>query len=366
MESIDYSGSHLILESDKVQPGEIQWRSPSNIAIVKYWGKHGRQIPRNPSISATLSQAYTETRLEWTTVSGHPQPNGLQLEFLFEGNAQPQFETRVRDYLTSILPELPFLKQLKLKIYSHNSFPHSSGIASSASAMSALALCLCSLEDRLFGTLSDDDAFDRKASYLSRLGSGSAARSIFGHWAMWGRSGELPGSHDEYAIPLTENIHDSFLNMHDAILIVSADEKAVSSSAGHGLMEGHAYASARYTQARQRLIRLLAALRQGEWGDFGALAENEALTLHGLMMCSEPSYQLMQPATIDIISTIRRWREEEHLPVFFTLDAGPNVHVLYPDSEASIIKKKLKEECAPLCQGERIIFDKVGNGPEEL
>ncbi len=366
MESLDYSGSHLILESDKVQPGEIHWRSPSNIAIVKYWGKHGRQLPGNPSISATLSQAYTETRLEWSKALGQPQPAGLQLEFLFEGKAQPQFETRVRDYITSILPELPFLKQLKLKIDSHNSFPHSSGIASSASSMSALALCLCSLEDQLFGTLSDDEDFDRKASYLSRLGSGSAARSIFGHWALWGRNGELSGSHDEYAIPLKESVHDSFLNMRDAILIVSADAKSVSSSAGHGLMEDHAYASARYTQARQRLIRLLAALRQGEWGDFGALAENEALTLHGLMMCSEPSYQLMAPATIEVLSTIRRWREEEHLPVYFTLDAGPNVHVLYPESDASIIGKKLKEECAPLCQGERIIFDQVGDGPVEL
>jgi len=257
---MDYSNSSLIIETSKVKPGAFAWRSPSNIALIKYWGKHGRQLPRNPSISFTLNQAFTETQLSYEPILG-VETSGINLEFLFEGKANEAFEKKLKVYLESLLDIFPFLKQLKLKISSGNSFPHSAGIASSASSMSALALCLCSLEHELHGTLDSDEDYHKKASYIARLGSGSACRSVHSYISVWGKSHAVPGSSDEFGIAYYEDVHDIFKTFQDSILLVSQQEKSVSSTAGHQLMEGNPFAEPRFQQARNRLARLLETMR---------------------------------------------------------------------------------------------------------
>jgi diphosphomevalonate decarboxylase len=366
MSSTTFSGKNLILESKDIRPGSVKWKSPSNIAIVKYWGKYGNQLPRNPSISGTLSQAHTLTELRWDARKGGPHSGSIDLEFEFEGKPAPEFKSRISTFLEKLAPQFPFLKQLSIQIQSSNSFPHSSGIASSASSMSALALCLCSLEDRLFGTLSDDSLFDQKASFIARLGSGSASRSIHGYWSMWGANGDWPAAQDTYAVPLESHVHPVFKSMKDAILIVSGNKKSVSSSAGHKLMDENPFSTVRYHQAQNKISQLLPILSRGDWESFAELTEDEALTLHGLMMCSSPPFILIEPQTIEVIRLIQSWRKNDGLPVCFTLDAGPNVHVLYPAEQASEVEDRLKSECAPLCQNEKIIFDELGAGPVEL
>ena len=126
--------------------GEVAWRSPSNIALVKYWGKYGRQLPSNPSISFTLKNAHTNMRMKYSSGNG-------AVTLYFEGERNEQFEQRIKRYIKSINDIYPFLENVDLEIHSENSFPHSAGIASSASAMSALALCLCSIEKKVFNTL---------------------------------------------------------------------------------------------------------------------------------------------------------------------------------------------------------------------
>jgi diphosphomevalonate decarboxylase len=258
---LDYSNPKLVVETKELEEGKVTWRSPSNIALIKYWGKYGTQLPKNPSISFTLNNAFTETTLAYKPK--HGVDTGVALEFFFEDERNEAFENRIRKYLEGLIPVFPFLRQLELEIRSKNSFPHSTGIASSASAMSALALCLCTLEDELFSTLDDDDEFSKKASYLARLGSGSACRSIHPTMALWGETGELEGSSNEYAIPFVEELHPIFKFFHDDILIVSRGKKKVSSSAGHALMDNNLYAENRYQQARQRLHSLLMALKEG-------------------------------------------------------------------------------------------------------
>ena len=360
----DYNNPKLIIETTKVAPGKISWRSPSNIAIIKYWGKHGLQLPRNPSISFTLDQAYTETTLEYTPKTGADQ--GIALEFYFENQVNDAFKAKIVKFLESIVEIFPFLRQLNLVIRSRNSFPHSAGIASSASSMSALALCLCSLEDELFGTLSSDDDFRKKSSYISRLGSGSACRSIYATMGLWGELGEVEGSSNLYAIPYEENLHPVFKTFHDDILIISTGEKSVSSRAGHALMEGNIYADNRYTQARQRLHQLLISLQSGDLEEFGQITESEALTLHALMMTSNPPYILMEPNTLILINKIRSFRQESKHPIYFSLDAGPNLHVLYPDSIKEVAKQFIKEELSPYCENGQVIEDQVGKGPLQL
>lgn len=361
-----FSVSRLILDSSNApEPGHVIWRSPSNIALVKYWGKRGIQLPCNPSLSFTLSASCTDTQVEYEMREG-ADDGQIDLEFYFHEEENEAFRAKILEFLNSLLPEMPFLKQLKLTVHSGNSFPHSAGIASSASAMSALALCLCSMEDRFFGTLHKAEDFDRKASILSRLGSGSACRSIFPYAALWGQSPAVSGSSDEYAVPMETYLHDTFKDFHDDILLVSREEKSVSSRAGHALMEGNPYADARYAQARSRSSALLEALRSGDLPAFGKIVEDEALTLHALMMCSNPSYTLMRPDSLAIIEKVRQYRADTGHQVYFTLDAGPNVHLLYPGDLVVDVRKFIDDHLAEHCEEGAVMQDWVGEGPEEL
>ncbi|TNE52599.1 MAG: diphosphomevalonate decarboxylase [Bacteroidetes bacterium] len=360
-----YENSRLILDSaNPPEPGQVIWRSPSNLAIVKYWGKHGLQLPRNPSLSLTLTASCTDTVLEYSFKENADQQ--IDLDFYFHAEANEAFRAKILTFLESLRPQFPFLSQLKLTIRTGNSFPHSAGIASSASSMSALALGLCSLEDALFGTLQDAEAFDRKASYIARLGSGSACRSIYPYAAVWGATPVIPDASDEYAVPVEHLLHPTFKDFHDDILIVSTSEKAVSSRAGHALMEGNPYAEARYAQARTRLSVLVDAMRSGDLETFGKIAEDEALTLHALMMCSNPSYMLLHPNTVALIEKIRAYRAETKHPVYFSLDAGPNIHLLYPGAIIAEVRGWIEAELKEHCVDGWFIQDWVGEGPEEL
>lgn len=343
--------------------GKVAWQSPSNLAIVKYWGKYGRQLPKNASISLTLDQAHTETSINYKPKT--VPSTDISLKFWFHGERKIDFETRIIKFLDSIRDVFPFIDQLEFEIRSSNSFPHSSGIASSASGMSAIALCLCSIEKNIFETLHDQSKFNQKASMVSRLGSGSACRSIYPHMASWGIHPQLSDSSNEYASPYNDKLNDVFKSFHDDILIVSAAEKSVSSTAGHGLMNGNPYAEARYLQANDRLTLLLEALNTGDLALFGKIAEEEALTLHALMMCSDPSYMLIEPATIHIINEIRAFRAETHVPVYFSLDAGPNIHLLYPDQYKDQVLDFRKNQLMTYTTGQ-CIQDMVGKGSKQI
>ncbi|HOU47198.1 MAG TPA: hypothetical protein PLL99_05300, partial [Chitinophagales bacterium] len=252
-----------------------------------------------------------------------------------------------------------------LEINSSNSFPHSTGIASSASSMAALALCLTSIENELDGGMYPALFFE-KASMIARLGSGSACRSVYPYLAAWGKHSAIPFSSNEHAVPAFEGVHPVFKTFKDAILIVSADEKAVSSRAGHALMEGNPFAESRYQQAANHQSALVAAMQSGDIPAFGEIIENEALTLHALMMCSTPLYMLMLPNTLKIIDLIKTYRAENNVPLYYTLDAGPNVHLLYPEENAEEVELFIGKMLLPHCEQQRVIFDKVGSGPVRL
>lgn len=342
--------------------GSVKWRSPSNLAIVKYWGKYGNQYPRNASLSLTLNNAFTETSIAYT----FKEEKDISLNFRFEGRSNAKFAERINLFLHSIQPHFPFIENYHLDIESINSFPHSSGIASSASSMSALALCLCSMEKILTGKLSDEHEFLKKAALISRLGSGSASRSVYSSAAVWGEHPGINHSSQDFAIPFGHKIHRVFKSFHDDILIVSGAEKSVSSSAGHALMENNIYASSRYEQAEKRLTDLVEVMKSGDVNAFGRIAEDEALTLHALMMCSNPSYMLMEEGSLSIIREVRKYRSETGIPVYFSLDAGPNIHLLYPDDHKENVEQFIESELRQYCHNEKIIKDHVGNGPIKL
>jgi diphosphomevalonate decarboxylase len=338
------------------------WQCPSNIALVKYWGKHGEQLPRNPSLSFTLREAHTQMSLAYQP-SGQ---RGVSVDFSFEGQPNEKFRLKIAKFLDSVVGRMPFLAGLHLTIASHNSFPHSAGIASSASSMGALALCLGSLARALTGIPQGEAKFWEQASYFARLASGSACRSVYGGVTVWGQSDAVPTSSDDFAVPLPGDLHPVFADYRDSILLVSAAEKAVSSRAGHALMHGHPYAGVRYAQAHAHLGQLVAAMRTGDLDRFITIVENEALTLHGLMMNSDPSFILLQPNTLALIAKVRDYRQATGVPLCFTLDAGPNLHLLYPAAFADQVGAYIAQELAPLCEAGRYIHDAVGHGPVQL
>jgi diphosphomevalonate decarboxylase len=229
-----------------------------------------------------------------------------------------------------------------------------------------LGLCLADFL-KLKGILqTEENAFLRQASRLSRLASGSACRSVYGGYVIWGHMPYFAGTSDEYAVLVPFELHNAFRNIKDAILVVSSREKEVSSRAGHSLMEDHPFAKNRFESALKNMLDIASALNSGDFDKFIHITESEALTLHALMMTSNPSYFLIEPNTVNIVTSIRQFRKETSIPVSFTLDAGPNVHMLYPAEHESRIKEWIKAELVNFCENGNWIDDGIGQGPVKL
>ncbi len=339
------------------------WKTPSNIALVKYWGKTDPQLPKNASISFTLSESHTITQIEFKKKE---VKTGIDFELYFEGKKKDAFTPKIATFFERILDYCPYLEAYELTIKSSNSFPHSSGIASSASGMSAIAMCLMSLEQALSPAPLTTAFMYKKASFLARLGSGSASRSIEGPLVVWGAHKAIPGSSDLFGVPFTEDIHPIFHDFQDTILLVDKGEKQVSSTVGHQLMYDHPYAEQRFKQANDNLATLVAHMQNGAIEAFMELVESEALTLHAMMLTSTPYFILMKPNTLEIINAIWRFRQETQAKVCFTLDAGANVHVLYPKSDAESVLAFIKSDLAKYCQKNQYICDSVGLGAQKL
>ena len=302
---------------------KTSWASPSNIALIKYWGKKkgGVQLPANPSISFTLSNCKTTTFLKF--IEGTKFDVSVSLEQV----DTPSFIPKIEQFLERIKSIFPFVMNGSYEINTSNSFPHSSGIASSASGMSALALCICDIASKK--GLLDSEKFFQTASILSRLGSGSASRSVFGPLGVWGEHPDFEGSSDDFAISYN-NVSPIFKNYCDTILLVHKGQKTVSSTVGHDLVDNHPFAIARFRQANQNMSAIKSALKSADIDRFIDIVESEALTLHSLMMSSNPYFILMKPDTLNIINAIWQKRKKSNVKWCFTLDAGANVHFFIP------------------------------------
>jgi diphosphomevalonate decarboxylase len=343
----------------KIQKGSFEWSAPSNIALVKYWGKKENQVPANPSISFTLNNCKTITKIDFTnTIDGN-----FTFELLFEGKPKPEFNKKINQFFLRIEEYCSYINDYHFVIDTQNTFPHSSGIASSASGMAALAMNIMSLEKALNPEMSDD-YFYKKASFLARLGSGSACRSVKGSVVIWGKNETFKESSDLFGIEFPKAIHPNFKNYQDTILLVDKGEKQVSSTVGHDLMHNHPFAEQRFAQAHQNLASIKSILENGNIDEFIKIVESEALTLHAMMMTSMPYFFLMKPNTLEIINKIWKFRTETKIPVCFTLDAGANVHVLYPENVRVETLQFIKDELVGYCQNGQYICDEIGFGSQ--
>ena len=204
---------------------------------------------------------------------------------------------------------------LKAKIYSHNNFPMGAGIASSASAFSALTLATVEALN-LFDELKDSTEYEKELSIQTRLaGSGSACRSIAGGFVKWIKA---DNSRDSYAVQLYDENH---WDLVDLICVVDTGEKSYSSLEGHSVAKTSPYYQTRLEEVKKVNLDLEEALKNKDFTLLGEAMEREMLALHFLAMTSKPTIYYWSAATIEILKQAQKLRSEG-VEVYATIDAG--------------------------------------------
>jgi diphosphomevalonate decarboxylase len=295
-------------------------RSHSNIAFIKYWGNRddALRIPSNGSLSMNLAGLDT-----LTTVRFRPDLPADRFALNGEARSGPALErvSRHLDLFRALAGS-----DLRAEVVSENNFPAGAGIASSASAFSALTLAASAA----LGLMLDERALTR----LARRGSGSAARSVPGGFV------ELYAGEDDDAAYAESIAPPDHWPLVDLVAVVSHAHKQVGSSGGHPLAETSPLQPARVADAPRRLDLCRAAIRDRDFAALAAVAEHDTLLMHAVMMTSHPALIYWQPPTLAVIDAVRRFREDG-VPAFFTIDAGPNVHVITPQPHAGHLRGAL-------------------------
>lgn len=307
--------------SDRIPRSATSMANP-NLALLKYWGNRDQnlRIPVNGSISMNLDGLYTRTTVSFDSSlqSDELTINGRRVS---GGGLE-----RVSHFL-EIIRGMANIRQ-QAKVISENNFPSGAGIASSASAFAALALA----GSRAAGL----QLSEAELSRLARRGSGSAARSIPGGFVEW-QAGE--SDDDSYAFSIAGPDH---WDLVDCVAIVSTSHKGTGSTEGHAIAPTSPLQAARVNDAPRRLEICRRAILERDFSSFAAIVELDSDMMHAVMMTSTPPLHYWKPASVDVMQCVRQWRAEGLL-VCYTVDAGPNVHVLCPESEAHIVEKRLRQ-----------------------
>lgn len=292
----------------------------SNIAFIKYWGNldDERRLPLNDSLSMNLSAAQTRTAV-------HFDPERGDDWVILDG------ETRfgpARDRVVAHLDRIRWRAGITMSavVRSQNSFPMGTGIASSASGFAALTLAASHAAGL--------DLPEPELSALARLGSGSACRSIPGGFVEW-HAGDTDGS--SYAETLAPADH---WDLRDLVAVVERSHKVVGSTDGHRAAPSSPFLAARLVDVQDRLPKLRRALLERDFAAFGPAVEAEALSLHAVALTSRPPLLYWTDRTVRLLHQVAAWRAEG-LPVYFTLDAGPNVHLLCEGPHAAALADAL-------------------------
>jgi len=287
-----------------------------NIAFIKYWGNEDDifRLPSNASLSMNLGALHTIT-----TVSFDDSLSGDILTI----NNEPVLGTaldRVSDHLDLVRVHAGIMAAARVE--SHNNFPMGSGIASSASAFAALSVAAAAAA----GLWLDEAALSR----LARRGSGSASRSVPAGYCEW-----VTGT-DETSIA-TSIAPPEHWDLRDVVVVTSQEHKPVGSSDGHQLAKTTTLQEARVAGADERLQACHSALLARNLYAMGPVIEEDAVIMHAVMMSSRPPLYYWNTVTMDIIQATQRWRKEG-LPVYFTIDAGPNVHLICEAQYVDIVE----------------------------
>jgi diphosphomevalonate decarboxylase len=312
--------------------------APSNIALIKYMGKteSSGNRPANPSLSFTLSHLITEVELAEGAVESW---KALEKEG-FSVHLSQKGEARFLGFFAKLK------KQLGIKgnfiIRSGNNFPSDCGLASSASSFAALTLAAY----KLSVAQGSAELSLQQLSKIARTGSGSSCRSLFAPWALW---------QDEGA----ELVKLPYQNLLHQVVIVEDRQKTVSSSEAHLRVTGSALFAGRPERATLRLQRLIVAMQEKQWRSAFDICWAEFWDMHALFETCEPAFGYMSGGSIDALEIVRRYWEETGDGPLVTMDAGPNVHLLYREDQgeaARIIRGLLQKTSSKVIGNETQSF----------
>ena len=308
--------------------------SPANIAFIKYWGWSSEKnkrllLPANDSISMNLDNCVTKTTVEFSPLF---EKDSVKIKFF--GKKEKEVSG---NRLEKVLNQVNRIRgtsagncctNYRVKVVSHNGFPADSGIASSASAFSALTLAASSA----LGL----DWDKKRLSIETRLsGSGSACRSVCGGFSYWQKG---DSSDSSYAYQLKD---ENWWDLVDIVAVVNAESKEKSSREGHDVARTSSYYKTRLKELPRRIENIKAAIAKKDFSMLGEMIEKEAISMHTVCMTCCPPIFYWNPATLEIIKAVRSWRDNGLL-AYFTIDAGPNVHVICQKKDASEVNRRLK------------------------
>jgi diphosphomevalonate decarboxylase len=294
----------------------------ANIAFIKYWGNRDNalRIPMNNSISMNMDGLFTQTTVSF-------QPSLPFDELVINGHEVAGQGLERVSYILDLIREKAKIQEYA-EVMTSNNFPSGAGIASSASAFAALALA----GSKAAGM----DLSESELSRLARRGSGSAARSIPNGFVEW-QAGTC--DEDSFAFSIADTNH---WKLADCVAIVSSSHKKTGSTEGHSLAPTSPLQEARVADAPRRLEICRSAVLSCDFDAFASIVELDSDMMHAVMMTSTPALHYWKPASLEVMSQVRAWRAEG-IPACYTVDAGPNVHVICPEAEASVIARRLRE-----------------------
>ena len=295
--------------------------APANIAFIKYWGKRDDdlRLPLNASISMNLSGAYTVTTVEFS-----PKFEADSVELLGGGFSE-QETRRVINGLDRMRERAGRVE--KAKVMTKNTFHKGAGSAASASGFAALTVAG-------FAALGMN-LTEKELTLFARMGSGSACRSIPDGFVEWQKG---TNSEDSYAYSLYPS---TYWDIQDILVIVDSRMKKVSTTEGMETVGTSPFISARLVALPERLERCRKALQTKNFRLLGMVAEEDCLDMHRVMQSQTPALMYWNETTRTLMDAVIRWRERG-IPVYFTIDAGPNVHVLCEGKDEISVLKELK------------------------
>ena len=316
-------------------------KAHTNIALIKYWGKRNDELilPTNNSLSVTLDGFYTETTVEYDKTL-------TKDEFILDGQEVTGVAyQRVTEYL-NLIRKYGQLGNLYARVNSTNAVPTAAGFASSASGFAALAAAATKA--------AKIEMSDVELSKITRQGSGSACRSIYGGFVEWEKGNKEDGS-DSYAVEIKPQEH---WDIRVAAVVLNETEKEISSRVGmKRTVETSEFYDGWLSGIPADLKEIKAGIKEKDFNRVGAVAEANCLKMHATTLGAKPPFTYWTDATMRVMQTVQNLRKKG-IPAYFTIDAGPNVKVLYQPENEAIVERTLRETA----DVSDVILSRVGAG----
>lgn len=292
----------------------------ATIAFIKYWGKKNEalRLPQNSSISMSLDRCFSITTVDFD--------NRYKKDYFSLENEM--VSSKEIDRVIKHLDRIRNIAKVKLcaKVVSKNSFPKSTGAASSASGFAALTVAAAAALNLKLA--------EKDLSILARLASGSACRSIPEGFQIW----QAGNNNNSYAYSLHPA---NYWDLLDILVIFTKEIKPVGSTEGHALSRKSPFYLSRIKQATDLIPQTVKALVNKDFATLGQISEQDCLAMHAVMMTSQPPIIYWTGYTVDLIRKVYFWRQSG-IPVYFTIDAGPNVHLLCQSTDKEKVLNNLK------------------------